>query len=328
MDIISQRLSGLKLGEATTYENLTVFPVVNGNGAGEGDYLTLDEAVTQGTARVVEATEEGRVPEVKFVNEGDRPVLLLDGEELIGAKQNRVINLTLLMPAHTTTTIPVSCVEARRWSRRTEAFAPSDHVQHASGRAMKTETVFASLSTEGRRTSDQRLVWEDIEHKARRMRTTSSTQAMADMFERYNQTIENYVKAFSALDHQIGAVFAINGEVIALELFDEERTMAKLFPKLLRSFALDAIDFRKEEVQQPTPQAAQRFIKAVAKARCERFPAVGLGEDVHISSEKVVGAALIVDGRVVHLLAFAHEGKSDRQPQHPRFSTIRSSRQR
>ena len=64
----------------------------------------------------VEVSEGGHVPETEeIVNEGELSVLLLDGEELLGAKQNRVLNLTILVPAHQTCVVPVSCVESGRW---------------------------------------------------------------------------------------------------------------------------------------------------------------------------------------------------------------------
>ena len=69
------------------------------DGAGEPGYLLLDEAVRQGLARVTEVSAAGSVPELKLVNDADRPVLLLDGEELVGAKQNRIVNLSILVPA-------------------------------------------------------------------------------------------------------------------------------------------------------------------------------------------------------------------------------------
>jgi hypothetical protein len=78
--------------------------------AGERDEpggLTLAEA---GEAVTIEEVSEG----------GDVPtVLLLDGEELIGAKQNRVLNTTVLVAAHSRLTIPVSCVEQDRWAYKT-----------------------------------------------------------------------------------------------------------------------------------------------------------------------------------------------------------------
>lgn len=75
----------------------------------------LDAALTQGSGRVTEVSAGGHIPELRFVNYGDWPVLLLDGEKLIGAKQNRILNLTLLAPAHKTILILVSYVEVGHW---------------------------------------------------------------------------------------------------------------------------------------------------------------------------------------------------------------------
>ena len=73
------------------------------------------EALDAGLARVEEVSEGGSVPELRFTNSAAMPILIVDGEELVGAKQNRVANLTILAPAKTTIRIPVSCVEAGRW---------------------------------------------------------------------------------------------------------------------------------------------------------------------------------------------------------------------
>jgi hypothetical protein len=96
MQTISDTINGLHLGEATSFEGLTVFPLV-GDHVQEKDYLTLDEALEQEQARVIEVSEAGDVPNLLFENLGDRKVLLVDGDELVGAKQNRIINLTILV---------------------------------------------------------------------------------------------------------------------------------------------------------------------------------------------------------------------------------------
>jgi hypothetical protein len=63
-----------------------------------------------------EVSRGGSVPELKVVNKSDRMLLILDGEGLVGAKQNRIVNTTILIAGNTTTVIPVSCVEQGRWS--------------------------------------------------------------------------------------------------------------------------------------------------------------------------------------------------------------------
>ena len=62
------------------------------------------------------------MPELVAENPLAEDVLLDDGEELVGAKQSRILNVTLLVAAGSKPPIPVSCVEQGRWSRRSESF--------------------------------------------------------------------------------------------------------------------------------------------------------------------------------------------------------------
>ena len=86
MSAVAECLSRLTLGEPQVHLNLSLFPLL-GDGVAEPGYLLLDEALAQGCACVTEVSEAGSVPELRFVNACERPVLLLDGEELVGAKQ-------------------------------------------------------------------------------------------------------------------------------------------------------------------------------------------------------------------------------------------------
>ena len=115
MKSLHMYLRELKLGKRTAFEGLTMFSLERPADRAL-EYLTLDEALHRGLAQVSEISDSGRVSELAFSNIGDLPVLILDGEELVGAKQNRTVNLTILAPARATTSIPVSCVEAGRCS--------------------------------------------------------------------------------------------------------------------------------------------------------------------------------------------------------------------
>src|SRR5262245_37956479 len=110
---VVQTLDGLDLGEAVRDGALTVFPLLGPDKPGPR-YLTLDEALEAQLAEITEISAEGNVPELLFWNKGDDPILLVDGEQLIGAKQNRVLNLTILVRPKSRIKIPVSCVEQGR----------------------------------------------------------------------------------------------------------------------------------------------------------------------------------------------------------------------
>jgi ARG/rhodanese/phosphatase superfamily protein len=301
---IDDALAHVQLGAEATFRNMTIFPLLDG-GIGSTDYLTLDDALARGLVQITEISAEGRVPDLKFTNESDEPVFLLDGEELIGAKQNRVLNLTILAPAKRTIFIPVSCVEAGRWSRRSAKFTTSSQAHFARGRAHKMAQVSSSLMSRGQARSDQHAVWADISLKASRLNAESATAAMSDIYERYTKRIDDYVGAFAAIDRQAGAVFTMNGNIIGFDLFDSPGTFQKLLPKLVRSYALDAIDTDTKTAVSREP--VEELLLEIAQAEAKTFPASGDGVDVRLTGSNVTGAGLLVNGRVVHLSAFRKE---------------------
>ena len=302
MSIVAECLSQTSLGEPQIHKNLTLFPLMSEGGV-EPHYQLLDEALVNGCARVTEVSESGSVAELKFVNECDRPVLLLDGEELVGAKQNRILNLTVLAPARTIIVIPVSCVEAGRWRADSAEFSSANRAHFSRGRARKAAHVTESLRSTGSRRSDQSEVWADISEKAARMDAFSATDAAAALYETHRANLDDYLGAFSATDNQSGALFAINDEVVGLDLFDSPATLASLLPKLVQSYALDAIDGGEKE-SRPEGASAERLLKDAASATAEHFPAVGEGEDLRLRGERLSGGALVADDRVVHLCVF------------------------
>lgn len=308
---LHDELSRLALGEPRHFRNLTLFPVLRSATAAEPDYLLADHAIAQGLARVTELGGGGSVPELRFENNAAMPVLLVDGEELIGAKQNRVLNLTILAPPQTAIVIPVSCVEAGRWHMNTPEFQLAPHMMYSEGRASRVRHVTESMRVSGSRRSDQSAVWDGIAAKAERMQAHSPTQAMSALYECHAASVEEYVRALSIDEPHAGIVFAIGGGSFGLDLFDHPATMRWFFPKLLRSYALDAVDGPAPQSEPATAPAAREFLNQVSSASISAQPAVGLGKDLRITSPTVSGAALWANGRYLHVCAFPSQGTSE-----------------
>ena len=303
---IATALNAVDLAAAYSFRNLTVFPLI-ARADRTPDYVTLDEALATGAVRITETSESGTVPELSLRNYGTARVLLLDGEELIGAKQNRVLNLSILVPPVSDLVIPVSCVESGRWRHVSRHFSAAPRAQFAEGRAARMRTVTDSMRREGSRRSDQGEVWARIDAKAASLGAASDTSAMSDVFERHEASVDDFVHALQPAPNQAGAIFAINGRIIGLELFNAPATWQKLAPKLVRSYALDAID-RGGEASSPLADEARAFMAAVAAVEPSPFPSTGVGMDMRLSSERLNGAALVVDERAVHLSAFVAQG--------------------
>ena len=294
--------AALEFGPAIGAANLTMYPLLGRDEVPAG-YTTLDEALAAGSVTVTEVSESGHVPELTIVNTGPVPVLLLDGEELVGAKQNRIVNLTILVPPRTTLPLPVSCVEAGRWDHRPRAFAAAGRAHYASGRAMKVQQVTHSMEACGSRLADQGAIWSDIDAKAERMAAPSPTRAAAAMYEQTRTDLDAFQAKLEAVPRQVGAVFAINGAIVGLELFASAATWRKSMRKIVESYGLDALD-RQDTRPVRARRDPKRFLTAVSKAAVETFPAVGVGEDLRLRSPRIAGAALAADEQLVHLLAY------------------------
>ncbi len=306
MQTVAGEFESIKLGNPTHFGGLTVFPLFrNGATPVQAGYMLLEEAVLHGVARVTELGEGGSVPELRFDNLGDAPVLLLDGEELVGAKQNRVLNLTILAPAKQAIVIPVSCVEAGRWHAESDTFRPAEHVMYSRARAAKAVQVSFDMAVNDSRRSDQSAVWDEIAQKAACLHAPSPTQAMNAIYDSSADSLDAYMGVFGWTEGQAGVAFAV-GEAMGLDLMDHPSTMKTLFPKLVRSYALDAL----EAPLSPAATAGQMatFLARIGKAECLVRPAVGIGEDVRLSGQGISGAALWSEERYVHLCAFTVNG--------------------
>jgi hypothetical protein len=218
-------LSSITVGTPYTSGPLTMWPLLGANGH-EPFYDLAAPAFAAGTLTVQEISRDGSVPTLRVVNAGPRPVLLLDGEQLVGAKQNRVLNVTVLVAAHTTLDVPVSCVEHGRWRYTRPDLRTDDYLMNAELRARKMRDVSDTLRHRMSRAGDQRAVWVGIADKAAHLSADSPTGAMRDTYERHREPVEQFTRDLAPLSHQLGAIFAAHGHFLGVEVFDSPTTLA------------------------------------------------------------------------------------------------------
>jgi hypothetical protein len=268
-------------------------------------YVTLEEAVALGF-HVTEVDEAGSVPELLATNPLDTPVLLYDGEELLGAKQNRILDLTVLAGERSELRIPVSCVEAGRWSERSTAFTPSDRHSYPELRRIKAELMSAVPLARG---AAQSAVWEELAAKSARHRVQSPTGAQRDIFAARERELAELRDAFPLVPGQSGALLAL-GDRLCLDYVSRPDAFALLYPRLLDGYLLDAV----EHLDGPPaePGAPERFLAAAAAGARSRRPSVGLGDDVRLRGEGVVGSGLELDDELLQLCAFSSDAPRPR----------------
>jgi hypothetical protein len=307
MDAVKDYLQALKIGRKQEHVNVALFPLMAPD-AGPPDYLTLEEALKEGMVVITEVSEGGQVPDLKLVNRSPRAVLIVAGEELVGAKQNRIVNVTILVAGRSEMVIPVSCVEQGRWAYRGRQFDSGAKLMHASLRREHQRAVSERTAAGERFRSDQGMIWKELAAKSARMGVSSPTGAMTDLFEGQRDRLGEYLKAFRLVDCQVGAAFAINGQVLGVECFGYQGTFARFFEKLVGSYALDGLDWLVEKGgRKPSEGEVKNLLSELGSLEPQIFPSVGLGESVRLEGERVSGAVLALDDRLLHLSAFRRE---------------------
>ena len=299
-----------ELGGRQRHENMVVFPIMMPHNGGP-DYMTLKEALEKGVFVVTEVSEGGSVPNLKVFNKADVPVLLLDGEELAGAKQNRVLNTTILVKAGGEIVIPVSCTEQGRWSYASREFVESGNVMAPNLRAMNRRAVAASLESSHQFRSDQQVVWSEIADFCFEAAVSSRTGAMKDAFEAKKSELDDYLKSFTCEPEQKGLVVMIGGEVVGFDYLSREKAFGALFPKLVKSYAMEAwLASRKKKgpYEENAAQEASKttaFMTSVKDCGQKSYDSVGMGVDVRFEGKGLVGSALMVDDKLVHMAFFS-----------------------
>jgi hypothetical protein len=296
-------LGSLEVGEPRCFEGLALYPIRRSASVSFA-CLTLDEAIARGTLHVGEVGT-GRVPELLLSNEGDERVFLLDGEELVGAMQNRILNTSLLVERHSRLTAPVSCVEHGRWQYRAARAMRPGSVSHPGLRSEKAAQVHENLHAHGAYAADQPKIWRNVEHKLSSLGADSPSEALAAGFVHHRRSLERYAAHLPCPEGAIGVAAAIAGRLACADLFATPTLLARLWEKLVASYALDAIDAQDGPAGHAAAAEVTRMLGLPDDAVLEAFPAPGLGSDVRLRSARASGSALVVEGVVVHAELFA-----------------------
>jgi len=231
-------------------------------------------------------------------------VLLAAGELLVGAKQNRVLNASIMVAAQSELLVPVSCVERGRWGYRGRSFGSGGSTSHGRLRAAMSRQAAASYKMSGQPLCDQGKVWREVDMCLMSLCVHSRTASLHEAYVSHDAAIQKAMQDARVPEGCCGVLFAVDGRIAGADLFDKPATLAKLWPKLVKSYLIDAMQGG-EPGKLVGREAVEIWLRAVPAARCERFKSPGLGDDVRLESEDWSGAGLVVSETPVHVELFA-----------------------
>jgi len=313
------------LGSAQHKHHLTIFPIL-AEEERKLPYLLMADALATGVLTIQEVGD-GQVPLLQAMNRALGPILLLDGEQLIGAKQNRMTNRSIILPPESVTKIPVSCMEHGRWHFVGDEFAAAP--QHAPSKvrrkARETEARSARRDREAKarggqpRSSFRDLaeaqgeVWHEIQAVSDNLGTRSVTGALDSVYEDRRPEMERWLQTFPCQPGQVGLLAFLRGRPVGMDALGATAQYGPLHDRLLRGYVLDAMDSlspngllsrSKGTTDTPTQASkAEAFLEAMRNANRTPSESVGSGE-YRILDGTVLGGELVDGGQLVHLSAF------------------------
>lgn len=292
-------LPSLRVGNPQNHEGLTVFPLFVERGREVAYRLSVDALADQSVV-VEEISESGSVPDLRVENKGDFRVLFLEGEELVGAKQNRILNTSVLIPPGAKVVIPVSCVEQGRWRYKSRYFGSSDSYSPSKLRRTLKASVSRSVRERGEYRSDQGAIWQDVADLHACHNVDSDSAAMSDAYVTHRDKIAAYQSKLPYVAGASGLAVAVGDKVVSLDVFDKAATCEKVWSRLLSGVVFDAIEAG-PPAQPVTSADVERLLGSATSLPWQAAQAVGEGEEYRAASDAGEQAsALVCEGALVH----------------------------
>lgn len=309
MNPVESMLKKMTVGEGIDVGPLILFPLLYedvGDGDGLG-YLVLDEAIESKQIEITEVDKGGSVPELRVVNSGDIPVLMIEGEQLIGAKQNRTLNSSIFVGANSEVIIPVSCTEAGRWSSISSRFRASRHYSHPRLRRMKAKSVRENLERGMGRRSDQRAVWNEVDRISAHLQTHSPTRDYEAAHDEVEKRIAEEIQKIELPEDAIGVVVTVGNRIEVMDAFGNPDTLRKLLPKLMSGYWLAGMVAEERDGGTAETVDLTALLRQIRTADEDEFPTPGNGRELKLVGPKMEGMALTSGDMVLHMAVFPEE---------------------
>jgi hypothetical protein len=287
----------VRIGDRVEVGGLSVYPLI-GTGTHAPPYLTGPEAFASGMIEVNEL-DPPAVPYLAVTNLASVPILLVEGEMLLGGDQNRTMNVTVLCPPRARTVVPVSCVEAGRWGARRSVSVSGRHAP-ASLRAAKIANLDPRIDDPTIRLSDQGRIWDEVDRQSLNHAVDSRTSALDDIAQEMDDRIAAQLEGVEAQPGQIGVVCTVADRVVGVDIFDAGSTLRTYLRGIVAGHALDAPE---KAASFDAIRPIERFLAQVDGAHRDSGQGVGLGDELLLAGA-VAGIGLIYQDRLVHLAAF------------------------
>ena len=275
-----------------------IFIPVLSNEDKKADFITIDKNNTNDFS----LHETERVNSLLVENLSNKPLLILNGEIFDGAKQDRVANETVLVPANSSLEIKVSCVEQGRWAYKTRAFSRGKNMFNYHSKGVK-DLHNNSAKHNQPSGSVQDNVWRSIRDKQSRMGVSSNTGSVNDTYMRFDETLSHLREEIIEEFNQIGLLVMIPGKYIGLDLFVNNETFGKYKERLYKSHLIELLDNNQRNLRYPENKINSFMLQLMYGKEVINLKELGVEYSIYERDCQVTSNALVFNNDLIHLTA-------------------------
>lgn len=275
------------------------------------DYISCGKALAENLIQVKELDAAGSVNTILVLNTSGSFIFMMDGDILAGAKQNRVVNASILLAPRSKTPIPVSCVEQGRWSHASAGFHGTDYAAPTFLRSGKADQVRENLEKKQGFASNQGEIWSSVEGYQRNHRVNSNTSNLSDIFENKADEFTRLIARFAPDENANGFAVFFGKTLASVDIFNSRIVYHEYFPKLLRGTALEAANVKPGKHALTVAEARYRSLELLDAVEQQNFAdqeSAGVGLDRRFDAPDVTGFQLVYPPHLIHLAAFKRAG--------------------
>lgn len=268
------------------------------------NYISGPEAVKNELLQVKEVGQAGNVNNLNLFNLSDKYVFFMDGDILVGAKQNRVLNTSVLVAPNSKITLPVSCVEQGRWSAISDKFNASDYITPQKLRAKKSRAVEENLKYQKSFMAKQGEVWDDVDNYSMSFSIKSPTMNLMDIYENKKKDFESFIDNFPVNEDANGLAIFTDRELLNVDLFNRTDIYREYYPKILRSTAMEVFALKDKQNNITEAEAKYKTLDLfdnLEKINYTKHNGVGVGDEKRYNSNKLTGLELTYKNHLIHL---------------------------
>lgn len=270
------------------------------------DYVTFSKALLSKEIEVSEVSESGSVNNLFIINHSKNYVFFMDGDILTGAKQNRVLNTSVLLYPESKTNVPVSCVESGRWRYTSPKFTDSDYTAPAYMRRTKAASVTENLSASGVFASDQGKVWDDVEKAMAFSKVDSASRNLSDVVYKRRKDFESRTADFLCNDNTNGFVLFSKNRILSLDVFNRTDVFKEYFPKILKGAVMELNSDAKSCETFNREQASDTLnvlLENIKQMKHDLHKSVGAGNEKRFGDQRFTGFELDYEDKMIHMTA-------------------------